>query len=94
MIKQQHKQVFWDVVEECLRAFHGFAPDAAHARVKSFRVTLDKAPRGVSRNSIYHAEPFDVACDLADNLLDLGQHRQQYESILKLHGSDFQGGPP
>lgn len=29
----------------------------------------------------YHAEPFDVACDLADNSLDVRDHLNEYLEI-------------
>ncbi len=94
MIAKRHKEIYWKVVEECLQMFHHLPADQAHAKAKTLRMAIEQAPEGVSANSIYHAEPFDVACDLAGNALDVESHRKEYESILKLHGSDFIPTPP
>jgi hypothetical protein len=34
----------------------------------------------------YHSEPFEVACNLAEQQLDLSKHREEYEEILRQHG--------
>jgi hypothetical protein len=94
MINKRHKEIFWTVVEACLEAFHHVPTAQAHAKTKAIRMAIEQAPPGVTGNSIYHAEPFDVACDLAGNSLDLHSNRQEYESILKLYGSDFAPHPP
>jgi hypothetical protein len=50
-----------------------------------FRRRIDSPPAGMSSELIYHAEPFDVACDVADTPLDLSQYRPSYDSILQRH---------
>ena len=34
---------------------------------------------------IYHAAPFDVACDLADSQLELESYQSEYNLILEQH---------
>jgi len=39
---------------------------------------------------IYHAEPFEVACDIAGQQLDYAAHRKAYEAILhRAHSTAF-----
>ena len=42
----------------------------------------------------YHAEPFEVACDLADHQLDYAAHREAYEAILHRARSSMGGVAP
>jgi hypothetical protein len=79
------KETFWEVVEECLIAIHGLPKPEAHRRSLDLRTRIEAAPAGMSSDIFYHAEPFDVACDIAGNPLDISQYRQQYEPILHRH---------
>jgi hypothetical protein len=85
MIAQKAKNDFWSVVEDCLVEFHGLARRDAHQRSKDLRKRVEAPPSGISGEMLYHAEPFDVACDIADQALDLSHHRPQYETILGRH---------
>jgi hypothetical protein len=79
------KETFWRVVEECLIAIHGLTKPEAHRRSLDLRTRIETAPEGMSSDIFYHAEPFDVACDIAGNQLNVSQYRQQYELILHRH---------
>jgi len=79
------KDSFWQVVEDCLEEIHNLPRTDAHARSTDLRKRVERHPRGISGEIIYHAEPFDVACDIAGNQLDLSQFRNQYDAILNRH---------
>lgn len=85
MIDLQTKDAFWGVVEDCLVEIHKLAHVDAQARVSNLRNKVDQPPVGLSSEIIYHDEPFDVACDLANKRLSLPQHRNQYDAILQRH---------
>ena len=82
MIDPQAKDAFWHVVEVCLIEIHGLSQSDAHGRSMALRARIESPPSGMSSDIFYHAEPFDVACDIAGSQLDLSQYRQQYEPIL------------
>lgn len=85
MINSKSKDAFWDVVEDCLVEIHGLSKLRAHQRSQDLRTGIETPPAGMSSEIFYHAEPFDVACDIADIQLDLSQHRSQYDHILNRH---------
>jgi hypothetical protein len=76
------KEAFWKVVEDCLTEIHGLSLSEAGQRGRNLRAEIESPPQGLSSDIFYHAEPFDVACDLAGNRLDVLQHRDQYDLIL------------
>jgi hypothetical protein len=79
------KDDFWDVVEDCLRGFHNLPSPRAKQLTNGLRGTIENPPPDISSDIFYHAEPFDVACDLAGQPLDLEPHRQEYDLILERH---------
>ena len=85
MIAPKAKDAFWDVVEDCLVEIHGLAKPDAHKRSMDLRTKIESPPTGMSSEIFYHAEPFDVACDIAGSQLDLSQYRLQYDLILNRH---------
>jgi hypothetical protein len=85
VIDTKAKDAFWEIVEECLTGIHGLAKPEAHRRSLDFRLRIESALSGMSSDIFYHAEPFDVACDIAGKQLDLSQYRGQYEPILQQH---------
>ena len=89
MIDLQAKDEFWSVVEECLQEFHHLSPVDAVQKSRELRRKLKSPPPGLpadlASEIIYHDEPFDVACDLAGQPLDLAQYRAPYDAILSLH---------
>jgi len=74
---------FWAAVRECLIEFHGSAGLDAVRDVAEFRSRLEQAPPGVSLDMIYHAEPFDVACDIANQQLDRQRFGDEYLALLQ-----------
>ena len=86
---------FWAAVEDCLVSFHCFSRnDAAGKVTDAWRrlANLESTPspgetgKGTQdsfQDMIYHAEPWYLACNLADQEKDLSQYRTQYEQILK-----------
>lgn len=85
MIDPKAKDTFWDVVEECLIEIHGLSIPDAHKRSMDLCGRIESPPSGMSSDIFYHAEPFDVACDIVGRRLDLAQHRPQYDPILSRH---------
>jgi|GEM_PF-1247397 len=76
------QESFWAAVRECLVRFHQLPDLAAVRKVAEFRSRLDEAPPGVPLDMVYHAEPFDVACDLAGNQLDRAAMETEYLELL------------
>ncbi len=79
---------FWLTVEDCLVIFHGFArPDAA-AMVTNLWRRLPWSPTGTdsSDDIIYHAEPFDIACNLAGRPLSVLDHQSEYQAMQVRNG--------
>jgi hypothetical protein len=73
---------YWRIVHECLTALHQWDPaqaDDAIARLQE-RLAVREDPDFPLMT--YHAEPFEVACDLAGQQLDYAAHREAYEAIL------------
>jgi hypothetical protein len=83
MIDRESKQSFWKVVEECLVQIHRLEPMEARARSTDLRKRIEHPPRGLDGDDIYHAEPFDVACDIAGNAFDIATYRKKYDSIAR-----------
>lgn len=79
------KNDFWMVVEQCLVQFHGSQRPDAHERAMELRQRIESPPNDMSTEILYHAEPFDVACDIANQPLDLAEFRQRYDEILLDH---------
>ncbi len=83
------KAAFWQVVSDCLLAFHGRTDEEqAMMEAMRLRVRIENAPGGIDSDMIYHAEPFDLACDLAQRKLDLSEHRERYD---RLYDARFAG---
>lgn len=84
MIDQSEVQTFWEVVQDCLEQIYGLTRAKALATSAKFRKSVEeKSPRD-SRALFYHAEPIDVARDLAgkakDDLSEVDW--KKYDSIL------------
>jgi hypothetical protein len=73
---------FWTVVRTCLIDFHGLSATDAELRSAELRHKIESPPTGLSSDIFYHAEPFDVACDLSDHQLDLARYSSRYKRIL------------
>ena len=80
VIPNNEQDHFWSVVRQCIRKFH--AGSATRTLIEVTR--LRKKVKGMPLEQMelfYHAEPFDVACDLADNALDVKDHLDEYLEI-------------
>ena len=84
VISKDEQDHFWKVVRQCIRRFHArFAP-ATLAEATRLRKKVNGMPVE-QMDLFYHAEPFDVACNLADNALDVKDHLDEY---LAIRGAD------
>ena len=85
------KDAFWNVVADCLHEFHEMPCDQARLSAMRLRQRVDSPsyeafrPVGYDPEMIYHAEPFDVAADLAGRPLELGPFEPQYDRLIKRH---------
>lgn len=75
------KAAYWQVVADCLVAFHGRQPGHARNLASFMRARIEVAPADVDPEMVYHAEAFDVAARIAGIDLDLSYHRDVYEKI-------------
>ncbi len=64
IIPEDAKDQFWSVVKECLVEFHQRPRAWSRATASRFRKEVEAMPRA-QMELFYHAEPFDVACRLA-----------------------------
>ncbi len=79
-IPKDEQNHFWGVVRQCIRRFHGRCASRTLARATRLRTKVNGMP--VEQMELfYHAEPFDVACNLADNPLDVQDHLDEYLTI-------------
>jgi hypothetical protein len=79
------KDEFWNVVKDCLENIHRMNGYDAERKSEDLRRRIESPPPGISSEIFYHAEPFDVACDIAETYLDLQSYRNPYDQILARH---------
>jgi hypothetical protein len=80
VIPKDEQDHFWSVVRECIRRFHARCASSTLAAATRLRKKTNAMP--VEQMELfYHAEPFDVACNLAGNLLDVKDHLIEYLDI-------------
>lgn len=80
---------FWAAVEDCLMTFHQRSRcEAAEMVLNLFRrlPTTEVGSDPAFGEMIYHAEPWQIACNLADNDLPISEHQQAYENLLQKNG--------
>src|SRR5207249_1281345 len=75
------KEAFWDVVVDCLVEIHMIPQGRAGELAAELRKSIEAAPAGIMGDLLYHSEPFDVACDLAQRQLDFREYASQYSAI-------------
>jgi hypothetical protein len=85
---------YWCIVHDCLTALHRWSPAAADDAIARLRERLAVHEDPDFPVMIYHAEPFEVACDLADQQVDYAAHREAYEAILDRARSSIGGVAP
>jgi len=86
---------FWAAVEDCLVKFHGISRGDAARRVTDFWRRLANLSQSSSdeRDSqqipyqfddmIYHAQPWYIACNLAEKEIPIEPNQIAYEEILR-----------
>jgi hypothetical protein len=80
---------FWAAVEDCLVTFHAMQRTDAAEKVTSLWHNLPFALEDANRDygdMIYHAEPWQIACNLAGSDLDVGEHQAEYQALLLRNG--------
>ena len=80
---------FWAAVEDCLVTFHAMQRTEAAAKVTDLWHRLPFASDGANRDyedMIYHAEPWQIACNLAGNDLDVTAYQAAYQALLQRNG--------
>jgi hypothetical protein len=80
VIPKAEQDHFWSVVRQCIRRFH--AGCASSTLPRATRLRKKVSLMAVEQMELfYHAEPFEVACDLADHPLDVKDHLDEYLRI-------------
>jgi hypothetical protein len=80
VIPKDEQDHFWSVVRQCIRRFHARCTSSALSAATRLRKKVNGMPVE-QRELFYHAEPFDVACNLAENPLDVKDHLEEYLTI-------------
>jgi hypothetical protein len=87
VVPDDAKDEFWAVVEDCLREFHGMKPDAIRRKAGKLRQAIERMTPS-ELESFYHSEPFDVACDIAEDALNITVYLDRYLQIRdERHGT-------
>ena len=79
-IQKDEQDHFWSIVGQCIRRFHAGCASRALAEATRLRKKVNGMPIE-QMDLFYHAEPFDVAGNLADNALDVKDHLDEYLEI-------------
>lgn len=79
---------FWSVVRGCLRQFHKMTAEMTRRKAAQLRKRIEGMPND-TMEFFYHFEPFDVACDIANQQLDLEKYLDRYLQIRD--GKDANG---
>jgi hypothetical protein len=80
---QVFEDIFWHRVTLCLADLHKLKFDDAESEASQFRRNFPSAATFENLDMIYHASPFEIACDIAGNRLSFSEFKSQYELILK-----------
>lgn len=89
MIDTTLESAYWAAVEGCLVRFHHLDPAQAGRLRRDLqeRVRRSGDPKDPAMDEMfYHAEPFDIACDLAGRQLDIRQAMPEYKQLLTASG--------
>jgi hypothetical protein len=74
------KDEFWAVVGDCLHEFHGMKPEMIRGKARKLRNAIERM--AVSQiEFFYHSEPFDLACEIAGESLNVEEFRDRYLHI-------------
>ena len=74
------KDQFWSVVRGCLREFHKMTSDMTRRKATQLRKKIESLPNE-AMEFFYHSEPFDVACDIANEPLNLQEFLDRYLQV-------------
>jgi hypothetical protein len=80
---------FWSAVEDCLVTFHQLDRPEAAEMVTSLWLRLPTAQDGAYpgfEDMIYHAEPWQIACNLANSDLLIAGYQEAYQALLMRNG--------
>ena len=80
VIPKEEQDHFWIVVRQCIRRFHARCSSSTLTKATRLRKKVN-GMRVEQMELFYHAEPFDVACNLAGNPLDVKDHLDKYLEI-------------
>lgn len=80
VIPKAEQDRFWSVVRQCIRKFHSRCTRSTMPKATRLRKKVNGMPLE-QMELFYHAEPFDVACDLAGNPLDVKDYLDEYLRI-------------
>ncbi|RJQ78952.1 MAG: hypothetical protein C4519_11420 [Desulfobacteraceae bacterium] len=87
MIKSELKNVYWEIVKECLVKLHHRNENSAFWSCNLLRAKIDNPPKnGMTGDLFYNLEPFSVACQMANNDLDFQINSKKYSRILRKYG--------
>jgi hypothetical protein len=91
MLNPVLKSSFWITIEDCLISFHNHSQQSAAELVDGYRRRLLHSANTIGQDQwmedlIYHSEPWQLACDLANNNLDRDYYRAEYTQILTRNG--------
>jgi hypothetical protein len=81
-LTEDDKILFWNIIEHCLVKFHGKKSRWAHAAAIELREKIESTPLGMPDDIFYHAEPFDIACDIAGEHLDITRFWKEYDAMF------------
>jgi hypothetical protein len=88
MVQASAAAHFWSAVEDCLVHFHQFERDKAAERVTALWRQLPRGPEAKCNepsfdDMIYHAEPWQIACNLTGRDLPLDRYQSEYREVLR-----------
>lgn len=88
MVQASAASHFWAAVEDCLVSFHHFEREKAAEKVTKLWRQLPKGPvpkcnEPSFEDMIYHAEPWYIACNLAESDLPIANYQVEYRDILR-----------
>jgi hypothetical protein len=87
VVPDDAKNEFWAVVEDCLREFHGMKQEAIRRKAGKLRSRIERMTT-TEVELFYHSEPFDVACEIADDSLNIEVYLDRYLRIRdEKHGN-------
>lgn len=80
VVPEDEQVRYWHVVQRCLTEFHGFTREVARKKVRHCQTEVEQLPRATAE-LFFHAEPFDVACRIAERELDVTPLLARYLAI-------------